>query len=155
MKKSFLFLTMAVLAAALSFGISGRIHSNQSIPQPCSLEPLTEYLSLASEQVRRIEPMFAEHQRKRRDALLRREEAVAQLVDVLRSKDASKAEIDKATARVDTSQAELRRLMVGHLLQLKAVLTPAQSEKLFDLVGRRCLGSSCADGPSQLLKHQK
>lgn len=148
MKKPLIFPALAVLAAVASFGISSRMHSRQALPQPCSLKPLAEYLTLTSEQVKRIEPVFAEHQRKRIDALHNREEAVTHLLSVLRSPNATGAEIDKAAGEVDAAQSRLRRLMVDHLQRLKSLLTPVQREKLFDLVGRRCLGGACLENGS-------
>ncbi|MHB9036015.1 MAG: periplasmic heavy metal sensor [Armatimonadota bacterium] len=147
MKRIYLFLVLVILTAAISFGISSRNHQEQPLPRPCSLESLSGYLSLSSEQRHEVEPMFAEFTKKRAEIVNRRNAATRHLVSVLRSDSASRQQVAQALRAVDVEQSRLRNLTVHHLLGLKSVLNKEQTDKLFDLVNRRlCV----ADGQGSL-----
>ncbi len=137
MRRAYLFLALVILTAAISFGVSSRYRSEQSLPRPCSLESLSGYLSLTIEQRRDVEPMFAELAKKRAEILGRRDKAASHLVSVLESDTTTKEQVAQALKAVDAEQSQLRSLTAQHLLRLKTVLNKKQTGKLFDLVHRR------------------
>ena len=143
MKRTIPFLALVILAAAVSYGVSGRRHSEQPLPRPCSLDSLSGYLSLTPEQQRKVEPMFAELARERADIVNKRDEATRHLVLVLRSDSSTDQQTAEALKAVDAEQSRLRSLTAHHLLHLKSVLDDDQKDKLFDLVSKRlCVSDS-------------
>ncbi len=148
MKQTYPFLALVILAAAVSFGISNRYRAQPSLPRPCSLESLSGYLSLSPEQMREVEPMFAELAKKRAKTVSRRDEAAKHLVKVLRSENASREQVDQALKAVDSEQSKLRSLTAHHLLRLTSVLKKEQNDKLFELVNRRLCIGDCRYNPN-------
>lgn len=137
MKRVYPFFALVVLAAAASFGLSSWNHRDQPLPRPCSLESLSGYLSLNSEQRHKVEPMFGQFTKRRAEVVNQRDEAVRHLVAVLKSDDGTMQQVDQALKAVDDAQSRMRRLTARHLARLKTVLTKEQKEKLFDLVEQR------------------
>ena len=154
MRRVYPFLSLVIVAAAVSFAVSSRRHTEQPLPQPCSLESLSSYLSLSPGQQRQLAPVFAELAQKRTEILERRDKAAKHLVAVSSSENPDRQQVDAALAAVDVEQARLRSLAAHHLLHLKRVLNEEQEKKLFDLVNRRlCItdgqGSIACPGAGQ------
>jgi hypothetical protein len=137
MKRILPFFILVIFAAAVSYGISGRKHSEQTLPRPCSLDSLSSYLSLSPEQQKKVEPMFVELARERSNIVKKRDEATRRLVLVLRSDTSTDQQTAEALKAVDSEQSRLRSLTAHHLLHLKSALNKDQRDKLFDLVNKR------------------
>ena len=143
MKRAYLFLLLIIISAGVSLVVSGWIRSEPTTPRPCSLESIADYLSLTPEQLKQMEPLYAELGKKRAEALKEKDKAVSDLVLVLKSHDAKPNEVDNALRAVDAAQSKLRSVTIHHLVRLKTVLTEDQADKLFDLVGKRlCVADS-------------
>lgn len=141
MKRIIPFLILIILAAAISYGISSYKHSEQPLPRPCSLESLSEYLSLSPEQKGKMRPMFVDLANKRTDIINNRDTATSRLVQILKSDNPTDQQLNAALKAIDIEQAKLRSLTAHHLMHLKSVLNKNQRDKLFDLVNKRlCVG---------------
>ncbi|MHB1457745.1 MAG: Spy/CpxP family protein refolding chaperone [Armatimonadota bacterium] len=141
MKRVIPFLILIILAAAISYGISSYKHSEQPLPRPCSLESLSEYLSLSPEQQDKMRPMFVDLASERTEIINDRDTVTRRLVQILKSDNTTDQQINAALKAVDIEQSKLRSLTAHHLMHLKSVLNKDQRDKLFDLVNKRlCVG---------------
>jgi Spy/CpxP family protein refolding chaperone len=111
---------------------------------------LFEELSLKPEQMAAMKKegmLFrAEIDRRRLEIGEKRKELVA----LMRSQSPDKKAIDGTIKEISGKQEEMQRMIVGHMLEIKASLDADQQRKLFDLIERNMVGiGPMACPPSQ------
>jgi Spy/CpxP family protein refolding chaperone len=111
---------------------------------------LFEELSLKPEQMAAMkkEAMLfrAEIDKRRLEIDAKRKELVA----LMRSQSPDKKAIDGTIKEISGKQEEMQRMIVGHMLEIKASLDADQQRKLFDLIERNMVGiGPMACPPSQ------
>jgi Spy/CpxP family protein refolding chaperone len=115
---------------------------------------LFEELSLKPDQLTAMKnkalPFRAEIDRRRMEIEARRKD----LVTLMRDQNPDKKAIDATIKEISGKQEEMQRMIVGHMLEMKASLDVDQQRKFFDLIERNMAGSghlSCppTHGPMQ------
>jgi elongation factor P hydroxylase len=115
---------------------------------------LFEELNLKPEQMAAMKSKAvtfrAEIDRRRQEIDTKRKE----LVEFMRDQNPNKKAIDTAIKEISGKQEEMQRMIVGHMLEIKASLDMDQQRKFLDLIERNMAGNgqmSCppAHGPMQ------
>ncbi len=95
---------------------------------------LFEELSLKPEQMAAMKskavPFRAEIDRRRQAIDAKRKELIA----LMRQQNPNKKAIDDAITEISGKQEEMQRMIVGHMLEIKASLDVDQQRKFFDLI---------------------
>ena len=107
--------------------------------------PLHGQLGATEAQWREIEPRFVEFQKSAQAICAEVNRARGEMIDLIASPEPDRESIRAKQAEILAGQGRMQEMVINHLLSEKAVLTPAQAEKLFEMLRRQ---SGCAgQGP--------
>ena len=152
MKKQWIVtIIVACIVGVASYAATGVLYSRQAAGRVASgmgqgMTPVIGYLGLTPEQRKRVEPMAARFQETQQAACSEMQDARARLLDVLRQPVTSQSELDAALEDVSLAQARIQRQSAEYMLEIKPVLTDAQKDRLFGLVGQRFCGQGRCGG---------
>lgn len=103
--------------------------------------PLHRQLGVSEEQWRRIEPRLlrfrikAQGLRKKMDALR------MNMVDLIAAPQVNQEAVEVKREEIHAAQAMMQKLVIGHLIAEKELLTPDQQKRLFGMIRTRCICS--------------
>ena len=63
----------------------------------------------------------------------------AQLFQLLAAPNPDRAKIDRVQSEIDSLQSELQKLVIGHLLDERKILTPGQQSRFFSIIRERLM----------------
>ena len=134
MKKVALFLAVIAAVAAIACYLTMRVSQPQATADDlASHEWLHRELKLTEAQEQALEPIersFREKQRKLADAL---REANRDLARIMAEDKAYTPRVTAAVEHVHHRMGELQKVSIEHVFAMRAVLTPAQGDKLLSL----------------------
>lgn len=128
-----LFAMAVVVAAVSSFCTLRWVATRPPIVSADAHDWLHKELHITPEQHKALEPIetrFAEKERMHRELM---QAANRQLAAALRKGDANAPEIAAAVHQIHLHMGELQKDSIEHLFEMRAVLTPEQSNKLLQL----------------------
>jgi Spy/CpxP family protein refolding chaperone len=103
--------------------------------------PLHRQLGATQAQWREIEPRFLEFQKSAQTICEEVNRARVEMIDLLAAPEPDRESIRAKQAEILAGQGRMQEMVIKHLLSEKAVLTPAQADKLFEMLRRQ---SGCA-----------
>jgi len=103
--------------------------------------PLHRQLGVSKEQWRRIEPCLVRFRDKAQDLRKKMEALRLNMVDLIASSPMDQKAIDAKQEEILAAQAMMQKLVIGHLLSERELLSPSQQNTLFDMIRTRCICS--------------
>ena len=145
MNKKTLFFTL-VCSVALNFGFVG-VYVHNTLNRPQAMAPrecpftsehthLYATLGLDKTQLERMEPLARDFHEKIRTTGGQIIEQRNKLVDAMAREDVNMSTIDAIHQSIATRQTAMQQLVVGHILDMKAIMTPEQRERFFSAMRR-------------------
>ncbi len=104
--------------------------------------PLHRQIGATEAQWRQIEPRLTEFQKSAQAIANEVSGARAEMIDLIAASEPDREAIRAKQQEIVTCQRRMQELIINHLLSEKAVLTPSQADKLFEMLRRQsvCVG---------------
>ena len=145
MSKRTLFLTL-VCSVALNLGFVG-MYAYNTLNRPHAMAPrecpftsehthLYAALGLDKAQLERMEPLARDFHEKIRTIGGQVIEQRNKLVDAIAREDVDMSTLDAIHQSIATRQTAMQQLVVAHILDMKAIMTPEQRERFFSAMRR-------------------
>lgn len=136
MKNKLLILALC-LSVGLNLGIlAGIIYHRRQFPP----RPFYFALSLSSAQKEKMKDLEITHRQKVEPLHQQIRSKREELVDLLRESKPATEKIEQKIAEISSLECELEKSMTEHLLEMRALLTPEQQQKLFSILSNRFCG---------------
>jgi Spy/CpxP family protein refolding chaperone len=124
--------------------------------------PLHRQLGVNKEQWRRIEPRIVRFRAEAQGLRQKMDALRMNMVDLIAAHQVDQKAVDAKRDEIHAAQAMMQKLVIGHLIAEKELLTPDQQKMLFGMIRTRCICSEqgpllgtwpgSSEGPGQLLR---